>query len=129
VHLHRRDHRSVDQIALAQCLDQLLLAAGQLDVEVDLDPLERRLEEGVEGLGQGQRSAAPGIGPVVGDDQRRPLLERQVRVRQPEDVELDRVDAGLDRGAEALQRVAGDDQVGPLVADQAQPAWRLGGQG
>ena len=58
--------------------------------------------------------------PVVGDDQRRPLLQRQVRVAQPEHVELDRVDPGLDRGAEALQRVAGRDQVGPLVADQPQ---------
>ncbi len=65
----------------------------------------------------------------MGDDQRRPLLQRQVGVAQPEDVELDRVDAGLDRGAEALQRVAGDDQVGALVADQAQLAGCLGGQG
>jgi hypothetical protein len=58
----------------------------------------------------------------VGDDQRRPLLERQVAVGQPEDVELDRVDTGLDGGAEALQRVAGRDQVGALVADQPQLA-------
>jgi hypothetical protein len=65
----------------------------------------------------------------VGDDQRRPLLQRQVRVPQPEDVELDRVDPGLDRGGEALERVAGGDQVGPLVADQAQLAGCLGGQG
>ena len=46
--------------------------------------------------------------------------ERQVRVAQPEHVELDRVDAGLDRGVEALERVAGGDQVGALVADQPQ---------
>jgi hypothetical protein len=65
----------------------------------------------------------------VGDDQRRPLLQRQVRVLQPEDVELDRVDAGRDRGGKALQGVAGGDQVGPLVADQAQLAGCLGGQG
>jgi hypothetical protein len=58
----------------------------------------------------------------VSDDQRRPLLERQVAVGQPEDVELDRVDAGLDGGAEARQRVAGRDQVGALVADQPQLA-------
>jgi hypothetical protein len=64
----------------------------------------------------------------VGDHQRVALLERQVRVLQPENVELDRVDAGLDRGPEALDRVPGRDQVGPLVADQAQLAVR-GGQG
>jgi hypothetical protein len=58
----------------------------------------------------------------VGDHQRVPLLQRQVRVGQPEDVELDRVDTGLDRRPEALQRVPGRNQVGPLVADQAQLA-------
>ena len=55
-----------------------------------------------------------------------PLLERQVRVGQPEHVELDRVDAGLDRGPEALQRVAGGDRVGALVADQAQLSSGIG---
>jgi hypothetical protein len=62
----------------------------------------------------------------VGDDQWRPLLQRQMGVLQPEDVELDRVDAGLDRGPEALQGVAGGDQVGALMADQAQLAGCLG---
>jgi hypothetical protein len=59
----------------------------------------------------------------MGDDQRRPLLERQVGVWQPENVELDRVGTRLDRGLEALQRVAGRDQVGALVADQSQKSW------
>ena len=77
-------------------------------------------QEGVERLGQRQRRAPLGVVPVVGDDQRRPLLQRQVGVAQPEHVELDRVDAGLDRGAEALERVARRDQVGALVADQPQ---------
>jgi hypothetical protein len=44
-----------------------------------------------------------------------------VAVLRPEQVELDRVGTRLDGGGEALQRVAGDDQVGTLVADQAQP--------
>jgi hypothetical protein len=64
----------------------------------------------------------------MGDHQRVALLERQVRVPQPEHVELDRVDPGLDRSPKALERVPGRDQVGPLVADQAQLA-RLLGQG
>ena len=55
--LHRRDHRPLEQAALAQRGDDLLLAARQLDVEVDLDPVERRLEEGVERLVEGQRRA------------------------------------------------------------------------
>jgi len=60
----------------------------------------------------------------VGDHQRVALLQRQVGVLQPENVELDRVDPGLDPGVEALERVPGRDQIGPLVADQAQLALR-----
>ena len=70
--------------------------------------------------------AAPGVVPVVGDDQRMTLGHRQVGVREPDDVELDRVDPGVDRRLEALQRVPGRDQVGPLVADQSQRAKRAG---
>ena len=62
----------------------------------------------------------------MGDDQRVALLQRQVRVLEPEDVELDRVDPCLDRRPEALQGVPGRDQVGPLVADQAELAGLLG---
>jgi hypothetical protein len=60
----------------------------------------------------------------VRDHQRVALRQRQVRVLEPEDVELDRVDPGLDRRPEALQRVPGRDQVGPLVANEAQLALR-----
>ncbi len=69
--------------------------------------------------------------PVVGDDQRRALggIYAGMAVQRPEDVDLDRVGARVDSGQEALQRVAGGDQVGPLVADQAQPAGSLAGQG
>ncbi len=62
----------------------------------------------------------------MGDDQWRPLLQRQMRVPQPQDVELDRVDADLDRGREALQGVAGNDRVGALVTDQTQLGGCLG---
>jgi len=60
----------------------------------------------------------------VRDHQRVALLQRQVGILQPEDVELNRVDPGLDRGLEALERVPGRNQIGPLVADQAQLALR-----
>ncbi len=124
VQLHRRDHRPADQVALLQSRDDLLLAARQLDVDVDLDSVERRLEEGVERFAKGQRLAPFGVSPVVGDDQLGSLLERQVGVAQPEHVELDRVDAVLDRGMEALDRVSGRDQVSALVADQPQALGR-----
>jgi len=104
--------------------DELLLPTRQLYVQIDFDPIERRLEERVERLGQRQRVAPCGVVPVVGDDERRALGggDAWVAVQRPQDVELDRVDAGLDRGDEALRRVAGGDQVGALVADQAQSA-------
>ena len=37
-----------------------------------------------------------------------------------QDVELDRIDAGVDRRGEALQRVPGHDRVGALVPDSQQ---------
>jgi hypothetical protein len=107
---------------LAQQVDDLVLAAAQLQVEVQLDLLERGRREGLERLRQGQRGAAGGVAPVVGDDQRAALGGRQARiaVRGPEDVELDRRDAGLDRRREALECVAGPDPVRALMADQPQ---------
>jgi hypothetical protein len=72
---------------------------------------------------KGQRLAPLGVVPVVSNEQRGAFGSRQpgVAVARPEDVDLNRVDACLDRGGEALQRVAGRDQVGTLVANQAQP--------
>ncbi len=77
---------------------ELGLTAGELQVAVDLDLVERRLQEEVEGLGQVHRLARQRVVVVVGDDQPALLL--------PEDVELDHVDADLDRRVEAPGRVS-----------------------
>ena len=58
--------------------DKLELWPGMyVDVEVDLDFVERRLEERIQGLGQLQRGTALGVVPIVGDHQWRPLLDRR----------------------------------------------------
>ena len=61
---------ALDQAPLAKRGHHLVLAPGDLQVAVDLDPVERRPGERVEHLVEGQRLAAGGVAPVVGDQQR-----------------------------------------------------------
>ena len=93
-----------------------LLVAGELEVDVELDVGERVRLEVREALVE-RRGAVGRVLVVVGEDQRRVVLGRPAG---GEDVELDHVDAGLQRGVERLARVAGRDQVGALVADAPQ---------
>ena len=65
--LHRRGHRALEQVALAQRGDDLVLAPGDLQVEVDL--ARRRAggsSEGVERLVEGERRARGGRRPSRG---------------------------------------------------------------
>ena len=107
----------------------LLLAPRELQVAVDLDPIERWPREGVERLVEGEARARGGVVPVVGDDERRAIGRGQLRsaVAEPENVELDHVDADLDRALEAGDRVALDQGGGALVADPAEPGGRVRG--
>ena len=136
-HLHRRDRRPPDQSRASKRRDHLVLAPGELQVAVDLDPVERRAGEGIERLIEGERIAASGITPVMGDDQRRsPGVDRPggrgapITVGElgpgPQHVELDHLDPGDDGGLEALERVPGPDRVGALVADPLQARHDIG---
>ena len=104
-----RDHGPGDQAATFERAGELGLAPGELQVAVDLDLVERGLEEEIERVRQLHRSPVECVVEVVGDDQ--PPLPLA------EDVELDHVDTVLDRHVEALGGVAGDDRVGALVSD------------
>ena len=137
--LHRRRHRPVEQVALAQRGDDLVLPPGDLQVEVDADGVEGRLAERVEGLGERQWGAAAGVPPIVRDQQRagarggagsggpplRPVGEVRLRA---EHVELDHVHPAFDRRTEALDGVARDQRVGALVPDAQEAAFRHAGK-
>ena len=85
---------------------------GKTEFEVDVRVVaatNKNLEEEIERVRQLHRPPAECVVEVVGDDQ--PALPLA------EDVELDHVDAVLDRHVEALGGVAGDDRVCALVSD------------
>ena len=118
--------------ALAKRGHHLVLAPGDLQVAVDLDPVERRAREGVEHRVEGQRLAPSRVAPVVGDQERAPGRRRRPGRRpapvaavaevgaRAQHVQLDHLRARGDRRLEALEGVPGPDRVGALVADSLQ---------
>jgi hypothetical protein len=108
-HPHRGDQRAFDKPVLAQRVDGALFVARQLEVHVELDPLERAAREVGEALLERRR--AVGVLVVVGEQQLAAVLEH---------VELDHVHAVRERGVERGGGVSRDDEVGALVSDPSQ---------
>ena len=94
-------------------LHRLVLTAGQFEVEVDADLVQWWPGEGLERVLQGEPLAGCGRVPVVGHDQRRAFGLGHLRpsVLEPEHVELDHVNADLDRLLEAVDRIAGNQSI------------------
>jgi hypothetical protein len=115
-HVLRGDKRALDQAVRAQRVHHLRLVARELEVEVELDAAERLRGEVGEALLE-RRGVGGQVLVVVGEHERRLVVGRPA---DGQDVELDHVDAGGERGVERLAGVAGGDQVGALVADAPQ---------
>ena len=121
-----RSRRAPCRPRSAERRHDLVLAPGDLQVAVDLDLVERRPREGVEHLVEGERVAARGVTPVVGDQERaaprppappprgasRAVGELRARAKH---VQLDHLDARRHRRLEALEGVPRPDRVGSLV--------------
>jgi len=107
----------------AQRVDDAVLVAGQLEVDVELDALEARgCQVGEAHFQRGARSRAQHA-VVVREEE----LAGAVRMLG-QNVELDHVHAHGERRVEGRRCVARHEMVGPLVADPSRYDWHPGHQ-
>ena len=107
-----RDQRALEHPVGRERVEHLPLVAGQLEIDVELDAVERVRRRGAPAPPRACAASAPPRPRSRGRGSGGP--------RAGQDVELDHVDPGRERGVETREGIARGDQIGALVSDTSQ---------